>query len=174
MPPPPAVQMSINQTIHNYLSVGVPASKIMLGIAYYGHTWYAPGLTDWKKFGGTGAIQGSCCGPFKQTYGAQPGKGSSMCGTMMYSEIQAAKPTTTYDTQTESTIGYWSQTGSDGYTAAGTWLTYNDARSVTAITKYGMDNKLSGVFVFDTSMDSVQGGSFTYELTNVIANTLKQ
>jgi len=142
LPPTPAVQMSVNQTIQDYLAVGVPPSKIMLGLPLYGHSWYVPGATDWQRFGLTGKIQGTCCGPFQQTYGSQPGKGSSLCGTMMYSEIQAAKPSTFYDTKTESTIGYWSQTGADGYTAAGTWISYNDPKSVTAITKYGIQKKI--------------------------------
>jgi len=172
-PPTPAVQMSVNQTIQDYLAVGVPPSKIMLGLPLYGHSWYVPGSTDWQRFGLTGKIQGTCCGPFQQTYGSQPGKGSSLCGTMMYSEIQAAKPSTFYDTKTESAIGYWSQTGADGYTAAGTWISYNDPKSVTAITKYGIQKKLDGVFIFDTSMDSIQGGQFSYELMNTVANTLR-
>jgi len=170
LPPQPAVQMSVNKTISDYLAVGIPPSKIMLGIPLYGHTWYAPGLgANWKRFGGSGQIQGSCCGPFQQTYGAQPGRGSSLCGTMMYSEILAAQPTTFYDDKTQSAIGYWTQQGADGYTAQGTWLTYNDPKSVTSITKYAMTNSLDGVFAFDTSMDSVRGGSFTYELMNTMA-----
>jgi len=174
MPDSPATQMCVNKTIQDYLKAGVPANKILLGIPLYGHTWFAPGSSDWQHFAVTGKIQGTCCGPFKDTYGAQPGKGSSLCGTMMYSEIQAAKPTTFYDTKTESTIGYWPAQGADGYTAAGTWLSYNDPKSVTALTKYGMDNNLAGVFIFDTSMDGIQGGQYTFELMNVIANTLKE
>jgi len=166
MPDPPAVQMCMNQTIQDYLSVGVPPSKLMLGIALYGHTWYAPGLSNWQHYGVSGKVQGTCCGTFKQTYGAQPGKGCSLCGTMMYSEIQQAKPTTVYDKKTETVIGYWPQQGADGYTAAGTWVTYNDVQSVTAITKYGVANKLDGAFAFDTSMDS------NYELINAIASSL--
>jgi len=43
---------------------------------------------------------------------------------------------------------------------------------VTAITNYAKTKGLSGVFVFDTSMDSVNNGQFTYDLTNAIASTL--
>jgi len=169
------MQMSINNTINDYLNAGVPASKLMVGIPYYGHTWYQPnlvGTTNWQKFGNNGVIQGKCCGPFQQTYGAQPGQGSSQCGTMMYSEIQAAKPTYYYDSTTKSAIGFWSSQGGDGYTAAGTWLTYNDKTSVTDITNWAKTKALTGVFIFDTSMDSVSGGQFTYELSNTIADTL--
>jgi len=174
LPPSPAVQMSLNQTVQNYLASKVPASKIMIGIPLYGHTWYAPGLANWRQFGMKGEIQGTCCGPFKDTYGAQPGKGSLLCGTMMYSEIVAAKPETYYDETTQSAIGYWSQQGADGYTAAGTWISYNDDKSCTAISNYAKTNKLDGAFIFDTSMDSINNGQYTYELSNLIANTLKK
>jgi len=169
------LQMSINNTINDYINAGVPASKLMVGIPYYGHTWYQPnlvGTTNWQKFGNNGVVQGKCCGPFQQTYGAQPGQGSYQCGTMMYSEIQAAKPTYYYDSTTKSAIGFWSSQGGDGYTAAGTWLSYNDKTSVTDITNWAKTKALTGVFIFDTSMDSVSGGQFTYELSNAIADTL--
>ena len=76
---------------------------------------------------------------------------------MMYSEILAAKPETYYDNETQTTIGccgcmrsvrglahantcltscrYMTAKGADGYTEAGTWMTYNDIESLTAITK---------------------------------------
>jgi hypothetical protein len=114
----------------DYLRVDkVPAEKIYVGIPLYGHAWYNTGLTGntWKKFGNPSMVQGLCCGPFQQTNGAQPGKGSSQCGTMMWSEIQAAQPDQYYyDNHTRSAIGYFTKQGADGYTAAGTWLTYND------------------------------------------------
>lgn len=168
-----AVQMSINFTIQGYLEAGVEAEKIMVGIPFYGHTWYKPGMSSWQSFGGSGEVQGQCCGPFKSTYGAKPGKGCSQCGVMMYSEILAAGCDSTFDDETKSDIAYCSSTGKDsGYTEAGTWITYNSQKSIEAITQYSIDNKLAGVFVFDTSMDTVSGGKFTFELMNGIADQL--
>jgi len=171
MPPPPAVQMSVNQTIGDYIAAGISPKKIMVGIPFYGHTWYIPGASSsWNKFGLKGQIQGQCCGPFRNTYGAQPGAGCSMCGTMMYSEIQAAQPQMkTFDKTTQSNIAYFTQAGADGHTAQGTWLSYNDKDSIVAIVQWANNQKLDGTFIFDTSMDSIQGGSFTYELMNAIA-----
>ena len=63
-----------------------------------------------------------------------------------------------YDSKTQSAIGYWPSAGADsGYTQAGTWVSYNDAKSMAAITKYTLDNKLGGLFIFDTSMDTQSG-----------------
>jgi len=167
-------EMSINYTITHYLGAGVPANKIRAGIPYYGHTWYNPDAGDsWKTWGATAKVQGKCCGPFKSTYGALFGKGCQQCGTMMYSETQAAKPSDKYfDPVTKSDIAYFSSAGSDSHTEKGTWLSYNDVQSVEAITQYAMDKGLAGVFIFDTSMDSIEGGQFTYKLSKAIAAKL--
>jgi len=173
--PTGGLAMSISSTVNDYVALGVPLNKIMIGIPYYGHTWYQPSLvggTNWQKFGNSGVIQHACCGPFNETYGAKYGKGCNMCGTMMYSEIQAGKPATFYDTTSQSMIGFWNTTGADGWTEPGTWVSYNEETSVTAITNFAKTKGLPGVFVFDTSMDGVTGGSFTYTLTNKIADTL--
>jgi len=175
-PPQPAIQMSVNDTIRDYLAQGVPASKILLGVAFYGHTWYQPNLintNNWKKFGATGVIEGDCCGPFANTYGGKPGKGCSLCGTMMYSEVQFAQPTYYYDNQTQSAIGFWNTLGADSYTPAGTWISYNDPTSITYLTKWANTMGLKGVFCYDTSMDTVtSSGQWTYQLMNTIANTM--
>jgi len=164
--------MSINYTISYYLATGVTKDKIRVGIPYYGHTWYAPSKTgdDWKTWGGVAEVQGKCCGPFKNTYGALYGKGCQQCGTMMYSEMQAANASMQYfDPVTQSDIAFWTVAGLDSHTEKGTWLTYNGVQSVEAITQYAIDMGLRGVFIFDTSMDSVDNGQFTYKLTNAIA-----
>jgi len=173
--PSAGLNESISATVADYLAAGVPKSKIMVGIPYYGHTWYDKalvGTTNWQKFGNQGSIQGECCGPFQQTYGAKYGKGCNMCGTMMYSEVQAGKPTYYYDTTSQSAIGFWSAMGADGWTEPGTWISYNDPTSVAAITNWAKAQGLSGVFAFDTSMDSIANNQFTYDLTNKIADTL--
>jgi len=167
--------MSLNYSISHYLSAGVPPSKIRAGIPYYGHTWYAPSKSgdDWKTWGGVAQVQGECCGPFKSTYGAKFGKGCQQCGTMMYSELEAAQPQDKYyDPVTKSDIAYFSSAGADSHTEKGTWLSYNDVQSVEAITQYALDQNLAGVFIFDTSMDSMSGGQFTYKLSKAIAAKL--
>jgi chitinase len=173
--PAQGLNESISSSVADYIAAGVPKSKIMAGIPYYGHTWYSKaliGTSNWQKFGNTGTIQGECCGPFVNTYGAKYGKGCNMCGTMMYSEVQAAQPTYYYDSTSQSAIGFWNTMGADGWTEPGTWISYNDPTSVAAITNWAKTQGLSGVFVFDTSMDSISGSTFTYDLTNKIADTL--
>lgn len=166
---------SINSTIANYLAAGVPPQKMAIGIPLYGHVWYNPTITGnaWQQFGNPSVVQGKCCGPLQATNGGAPGQGAQQCGTYMYSEIQAAAPTLkTFDVGTQSDIAFFETTGADGYTAPGTWITYNDVDSVKAITQYAIANGLAGVFVFDVSMDSISGGSFDFTLTNTIAAAL--
>jgi len=147
---------------------------MIVGVALYGHTWFVPGKTgdDWKAFGLEATIQGLCCGPFTQTYGAKPGNGASQCGTMMYSEIQAAGFESYYDETTVSAIGYLTGEGADGYTPAGTWVSYSDPKVIKAQIAYTKKQGLGGAFVFDVSMDSIANGQFTYDITNAIYDEL--
>jgi len=172
---PDTAQMSVNYTIQHYLSVGVKPEQIRVGIPFYGHTWYAPSKSgdDWKTWGGKAEVQGKCCGPFKSTYGGMYGKGCQQCGTMMFSETEAAKPQDKYfDPLTHSDIAYFSSAGADSHTDKGIWLSYNGVQSITDIVNYAKNLNLAGVFIFDTSMDSMEGGQFTYKLMNTIAGLL--
>jgi chitinase len=173
-PDKPAEQMSIKYSVDYYLKQGVPKEKIMVGVPFYGHTWYAPSIGDaWNKWGGKGEIQGDCCGPFKQTYGGKFGKGCNQCGTYMFSETEAAKPQKHfYDDVSKSDIAYFSAKGADGYTDKGFWISYNGVQSMKDIAKYVVDEGLAGVFSFDTSMDSMSGSQCTWKLTNAIVDTL--
>jgi chitinase len=162
---------SIDYTVQGYLNASVPKEKIVVGVPFYGHTWYAPDTADWKKFGVTAKIQGECCGVFGQTYGAKYGHASQQCGTLMYSEIVNSKPTIFYDNVTKSNIGYAETDSQD--MAKGTWTSFNDKQSISKITAYVLEKGLAGLFIFDTSMDTVtSGGKWTYELMNSIADQI--
>jgi chitinase len=174
---PGTVNMSIASTVSAYLKLGVPPSKIHIGIPLYGHSWFNKSLAEggktlWQSFGAQAEIQGLCCGPFASTYGARPGLSALQCGTLMYSEIISAKADLYYyDNTTQSAIAYFSKAGADG-TPAGTWVSYNDMRSVRFIAKWAKSKGLGGVFVFDSSMDTFENGEWTYTLMNAIADQL--
>jgi len=164
---------SVSTTINGYLAAGIPASKLSVGVAYYGHLWYVPGLgsdqSDWCTFGAKATKQGKCCGPFATTYGTECGKYSGLCGTYMYSEIEAAGFEMCFDNVTQSNVGYM-VTPKDGYTAAGVWISYQDTQTVSAIVDFAKEKKLGGAFAFDISMDSQEGSTWTYKLTKEIAS----
>ena len=175
-PPPASANVpqndSVSSTINGYLAQGIPAEKMSVGVAYYGHTWYVPGLKDeseWCKYGLKAQVQGQCCGPFASTYGAKYGQFSQLCGTQMYSEIQAVGYQTCFNNDTMSAIGYAVEAGKDGQTAQGVWISYQSTDTVSAIVNFAKQKKLGGAFAFDISMDSMSGSQFTYELTKEIA-----
>jgi len=133
-----------------------------IGIAFYAHSWYVPGLKgdEWKKFGlkATKPTQGEgneCCGDFLGTYGVKGGKGCNQCGSMMASEIDAAGFETFYDEKSGSTIGYLEKNSKDGYTKAGTWISYVDKTAIQAQLTWAMSEGLGGAFSFDASMDTI-------------------
>ena len=169
-----AIAMSVNYTVSNYLAAGIEPSKLSVGIALYGHTFFAPSVGGaWAGFGAPASNGGTCCGPLKATMGGQPGRITSQCGTYMYSEVvTAGAGNMTFDEETQSDIAYFPSLGSDGYTPAGTWVSYTGPKSAAAIAQYAVDNKLGGVFIFDSSMDTRDNGAWTYNLTNHIADTI--
>lgn len=54
----------------------------------------------------------------------------------MYGEIVAAGAKTYYDQVTQTAIGYVHKTSDDGWTEAGTWISFNDKNSIKAITQF--------------------------------------
>jgi len=164
--PFPASTWSINTTVQGYLAAGVPANKIMIGAALYGHTWYVPGASNWQSYGLTGQLQNECCGVFKATYGAEPGVGSQQCGLLMTSEIQNLLGGLSgyLDPVSQTMIGYQS--------SQGVWVSFDNAQSFTVKANYVKNNNLAGIFTFDSSMDTMSGGTWTYQMMQTINQAL--
>ena len=62
--------------------MGAPADKLLVGVAYYGHTWFIPNLGSnppaWGKYGLAGKFNESgCCEP-RATYGGPDSKGMNV------------------------------------------------------------------------------------------------
>jgi chitinase len=174
-PPKPAVQMSIDYSVMCYLDVGIKPEQLQLGVALYAHTWFNDALKpeQWQKFGGDdGKVMGSCCGPFKETYGGGFGNGSQQCGSLMMSELYQANFTTYFDNVTQSNIGYMNEDAKDGSVKKGVWATFNDRDSLTAITQYVLDKKLAGMFTWDATMDTIANGKPSFELSKLMKKAL--
>jgi len=170
-------EWGMDYTVQGYLAEGVPAEKMVLGVALYSHAWYVPGLKDdeWKTFGLAATKQEACCGPFKDTYGALYGQNSHLCGTYMVSEIDEAKCQTYHDDETQSDIAYCAEDSEDKWTKAGVWISYNSQDSYKHISDYVLNQKLKGAFLFDMSMDSydIDNEEYTFKTSNFIADALK-
>eukprot|EP00490_Sorites_sp_Unknown_P001135 CAMPEP_0114658582 /NCGR_PEP_ID=MMETSP0191-20121206/16030_1 /TAXON_ID=126664 /ORGANISM="Sorites sp." /LENGTH=310 /DNA_ID=CAMNT_0001881025 /DNA_START=436 /DNA_END=1368 /DNA_ORIENTATION=- len=162
---------SVSTTIDGYISAGADADKLVVGIAFYGHTWYIPGLTgtEWQKYGLQGTKQNECCGSDKSSYGGKYSKYLQECGSYMYSEIVNAGFTTYFDENTTSDIGYMMGSNKDGWTQDGIWITYQGPSTVTSIVNYGKNKGIRGAFTFDISQDTYDGG-FTFNMSNYVAS----
>lgn len=177
-------QWSTSDTVKAYKEAGAAPNKLWLGLAFYAHSWYVPDVQgdDWKKYGlkatipSGGQSHNECCGDFQGTYGVKGGKGCHQCGSMMHSEIMAAGFETTYDEASGSNIGYMKEDSQDGYTKAGTWISFIDKDAIKKQTQWAMDQGMGGAFSFDASMDTVDfaTGEFTYELTKEFADIVRK
>eukprot|EP00049_Salpingoeca_infusionum_P009234 m.153028 g.153028 ORF g.153028 m.153028 type:complete len:567 (-) comp14278_c0_seq1:690-2390(-) len=175
----PSSFWSVNYTIQGYIAAGAPAEKLVLGLTFYGHSWYIPNQPDWQRFGVPASISHACYGPFGPTFGAWPGRGARLCGLLIYSEIVSLiDPNNTaenfFDPATQSDIGYirdGSKAGENLTDSTPGWVSWNSIRSLKAITQYAMDNNIGGVFAFDASMDVFGNGQYpvvnaVYDLIN--------
>ncbi|EGD76836.1 chitinase [Salpingoeca rosetta] len=175
-PPFPSSFWSVNYTVQGYLDKGAPADKLVLGLTFYGHSWYIPNQSNWKRFGVPAALSHACYGPFNPTFGAWPGARARLCGLLIYSEIVALIDETDpeqnfFDPATQSDIGYikdGSRAGEDLRNATPGYVSWNSIRSLSAITNYAKKQGIAGVFAFDASMDVFVDKS--YPVVNAVYN----
>jgi GH18 family chitinase len=173
-----SLSWNINQTIRGYLSAGVSSTKLLTGVPLFGHAWYLPSVSGskWQNFGIKASRRGSCCGPYKRSYGAGYGSISRQCGTFMYSEIVSMDPPVRvyYDKVTQTAIGFMKYKSNDGLVSKGTWFTFNNKNSIEALTNFIAYYQLGGAFVYDLSQDSFNSsGKFTFDLTNTMYEGLQ-
>ncbi|GIO32569.1 MULTISPECIES: glycosyl hydrolase family 18 protein [Paenibacillus] len=129
---------SVDASIRLYLNSGVPAEKLVIAAAFYGHLW-----TDVENAdnGGLG----------------QKAKGSS--DTPTYTDILAN------DTEENGYVRYWDDPAQAPYLFNGsTFISYDDPRSVAAKAKYVLDHGLAGVMFWEYSQD--ESGSLLAALSN--------
>lgn len=154
-PPFPSSYWSVNYTVQGYISAGAPKDKLVLGLTFYGHSWYIPNQSNWKRFGVPAAISHACYGPFGPTYGAWPGARARLCGLLIYSEIVALidekdSEQNFFDPATQSDIGYI-KNGDRAHenlsNSTPGYVSWNSIRSLSAITKYAEDTGIAGSFM---------------------------
>jgi len=157
------VTNSVTDTMTFYINAGIPANKLAMGLAYYGHSWWNPELgpdakNTWKTFNQPGKVQGGCCGALAPTYGGAMAKKIPLCGSLAYMEIvddlqNDAIVVTYHDAATSSDIAFWVSDSPTSGIKQGTWLTYSGAQSVTEAIQYANTQSMVGAFSWDLSMD---------------------
>jgi len=120
-------KISADRTVHEYESAGVPASKLVLGVPFYGKSWASVSAT------GHGLFQPGTVAP--NTY-------------LPYSSLPAL--------QNNGYIRYWDATSSAPYLYnldAQIFISYEDPESLAAKCKYVLDHNLAGVMFWEYSSD---------------------
>lgn len=118
-------------TIRGYLAEGVPAEKLVLGVAFYGHAW-------------RGVAAGEMHGLGEATVsGFEPS----------YDEIKALIGKNGFERHWDdiSKAPYLYSPSADG----GTFIGYDDPESIALKTHYALDNHLCGVMAWEVTQNKV-------------------
>jgi GH18 family chitinase len=130
--------LNVDAAVQTYLSAGVPADKLVLGVPFYGHSWAGVSDTDH--------------GLYQSASGAAPGTWEA--GSFEYKDIQR-KLLPTYQR-------YWN---AEAYApwlydpASKIFISYDDPQSLEAKAGYVRDQRLAGVMIWDVS----QGDESLYD-----------
>lgn len=128
----PGQQESTDHAVHYLDSLGVPASKIAIGVAYYA-----------REFDGVADINHGLY---------QPGR---------FKRFLSLKQVRRYYNTANGYHEYWDNDAQAPYrynAAKKIYLTYDNERSVTAKAKYVREKRLNGILFWELRLDNAQGG----------------
>ncbi len=134
----------IKTTLSNYINSGVPASKIVLGLASYGHS-----------FGGVNNLSSTDYSPGKPfTSSGQAGPSTSSPGMLAYYEIADAIASGQLifgtDSVTQTAIGYNS--------ASQQWVSFDTPETIALKAQYAKSLGLAGVMLWAIDDDEYAWG----------------
>ncbi|WP_263356440.1 glycoside hydrolase family 18 protein [Acidicapsa ligni] len=120
--------ISADDSVKLYEQAGVPASKIVLGVPFYGHTWSDVGDTNHGLY--------------------QPGKKTNIWSN--YHDVVGTLLKNGY-------TRYWDSASSAPYlynASTRTWVSYEDPESLALKCKYVLSHDLSGIMFWDYAGDT--------------------
>lgn len=121
-------------TVDNYIAKGVPASKLVLGVPFYGRSWKGVQATN------NGLFQAGTTGP-----------GTWEAGMLDYKDIAANYLTNS------GYVKYYDASAQVPYlynAATGVFVTYDDAASVQAKAAWAVSKGLGGAMLWELSADT--------------------
>jgi chitinase len=121
-------------TVDAYLATGIPASKLVLGVPFYGRSWSKVGSTN------NGLYQAGVTGP-----------GTWEPGMLDYKDIVARYGTAAGYTR------YWDASAQVPYLynkTAGVFVSYDDPQSLQAKAQYAVQKGLGGAMIWELSADT--------------------
>lgn len=146
--PAKALRDSTHEAVQGHLDAGVPASKLLMGVPFYGRGWQGapPGPT------GDGLYQSSG-GP---AWGNWDTSGSGATGVFDYHYIQSAlEPSGGKHRHPEAQVPYLY------HPTTGLWVSYDDPTSLGVKGDYVLRHDLAGVMIWELSGDDAQGSLIT-------------
>jgi chitinase len=133
---------SVDSAKQRYLSAGVPASKLMMGIPFYGWTSVGGGVT----------------GP-RQSYSGSPSM-AQISYTNIVANYNVSNPI--WDTAAQSP---W-------ISISNGWLTFDNAQSVTGKVKYVQSNNLGGWVIWEVAEDYLAGQTPSHPLLAAVKSAM--
>ncbi|MDP1835701.1 MAG: glycosyl hydrolase family 18 protein [Chlamydiales bacterium] len=141
----PASTLYVAETLQNYISHGVPASKIVLGMPIYGHS-----------YGGVSALSPTNNEPgLAFTSAGNAGPSTREPGLLAYFEISdmvALKDLTFESEVTTSTAYGWNSTTQQ-------WVSFDTPDTIALKTQEAISQKLAGVMFWAVDNDEYQWGT---------------
>lgn len=145
-------ELSADYAVRHWIKRGAPASKLVLGVPFYGRSWTLAGADASSGAPASGA--------------GRPGPLLKDAGTMAYYEI----------CQAHQRGGWRKVTGPDGphLTHGDQWVGYDDIAAIRKKALYAQQKGLGGVMVWDIATDDFRGtcGRGANPLLSVIAKVL--
>ncbi|KAL2961107.1 hypothetical protein AAZX31_17G073900 [Glycine max] len=126
---PAANRVSGDMGIRDWIGSGMPASKLVLGVPFYGYAWRL--------------LNSNNRGLFDRANGSAFGGD----GSMGYSQIRE------FVSQNRAACTFNSTVVSDYCSSGTTWIGYDDVQSVSAKVAYAKTNNLGGHFVWHVGAD---------------------
>jgi chitinase len=130
----PAPSYNVDSSVAMYLAAGVPPTKVVVGVPFYGRT-----------FGGVGPARDGLLQP-----ALAPPPADVTAGGMNYRQIVAKQ------FETKGFTRHWDAIAEVPWLynpASGAWITYDDEESIAAKAKYVRDHALGGVMIWELSGD---------------------
>jgi chitinase len=131
---------STDATVTNFLSAGIPASKLAIGLAFYADIWY----------GGNNGSGNGMSYPRESWQEAPTNFYQVTYNQMVSSNFPAADYN--YDTVAQAA---W--VGISGKGTNNMFISYDSARACEAKVSYARNHSLGGVFVWEISQDHISG-----------------
>jgi chitinase len=144
--------LNADAAVRGYLAIGVPASKLLIGVPFYGRGWQGvPNVNHGLYQSDSGAATDS-----------KTAKGTWSDGAILYGELEKY--------YLNSYPRYWNEETKEPWLynpSTGIMITYEDSQSLAAKADYVVANRLGGIMIWHVSADDAQHTLVTVLITHL-------